>query len=363
MSKYYLFYKKNQEKFEHLSKFQFIEIVKKYSDYHEWYYWTEGLQNWKLISQSPEVFEWLSFQWTENQTMPKLPAPFEGVSFTAAPSKAKALPENVVEFSEGSENTAPPEAQVLSFTGQVVEFQDSIKEKYINDKNFKILNENPDSANNDNFEKTHTAIATDSDRFEKTLTSIETPSEVPENTQTATNYSYDRLESTQTLSNISPGNFDKTAKTTIEPSSNNNNPAPSVSFKEVPKSANDSVFNNTQESTLNQKALDKKHNRRYPRINGRLRTIITNKAKAFMTYTKDISLGGIQTENSIPKDIINSEIEVYISDPAGKKSILFRCHPVGDLNNPNRFSFAKADEKNLQKLGQWLEDLEKSQVA
>lgn len=344
MSKYYLFYKKNQEKFEHLSKLQFVEIVKKHSDYHEWYYWTEGLQHWKLISQSPEVYEWLSFTWTEGQAIPTLPAPFENVNFSQATpaTKSNSLPANVVEFSETPTSTeATP--SVLNFSGQVLEFQDSIKEKYMNSKEFKIVEESIDkNVHPDQFEKTLPGIHMDSDRFEKTQTSVPTKPET---------------ENTQTLSNISPGVFDKTASTHIDPVT----PPPPV-FQEAPKASDDSAFTQAQEQHA-QSQVGKKHIRRYPRINGRLRTIITNKAKAFMTYTKDISLGGIQTENSIPKDIINTEIEVYISDPAGKKSILFRCHPVGDLHNPNRFSFAKADEKNLQKLAQWLEDLEKTQVA
>lgn len=329
MSKYYLFYKKSQEKHENLSKLQFVELVKKHSDYHEWYYWTEGLQNWKLISQSPEVFEWISFSWNEHQSIPHLPAPFEGITFgkNTSANKTSVLPDNVVEFSESPSTPSPTsEAAVLNFSGQVLEFQDSIKEKYMNSKEFKIVNETSEqTVHPDQLEKTHTGI-------------------------------HVVTENTQTLSNINPGVFDKTAKTTVEPKT-------VASFEEAPKSTNDTAFVQAQEAHLSQKQLDKKHNRRYPRINGRLRTIITNKAKAFMTYTKDISLGGIQTENSIPKDLINTEIEVYISDPAGKKSILFRCHPVGDTHNPNRFSFAKADEKNLQKLAQWLEDLEKSQVA
>lgn len=346
MSKYYLFYKKNQEKHENLNKIQLVEIVKKYSDYHEWYYWTEGLQNWKLISQSPEVFEWLSFNWSENQNIPKLPSPFESVAFGKAhTTKASDLPENVVEFSDTPSTPTTTENSPLSFSGQVLEFQDSIKEKYLNAKDFKIVDDSPEkNVHPDQFEKTIPGIHMDSERFEKTATNTISSPKV-------------NTENTQTLSNITPGVFDKTAKTNTEP-----NTTPPV-FQEAPKTTDDSVFTQSQEASLSQKQLDKKHNRRYPRINGRLRTIITNKAKAFMTYTKDISLGGIQTENSIPKDIINTEIEVYISDPAGKKSILFRCHPVGDLHNPNRFSFAKADEKNLQKLAQWLEDLEKSQVA
>lgn len=334
MAKYYLFYKKNQEKHEQLSKFQFVEIIKKYSDYHEWYYWTEGLTNWKLLSQSPEVFEWLSFPWQEGQAIPKLPAPYENVEF------------NFKSTEKASETKVEP--SVLTFSGQVLEFQDSIKEKYLNSKDFSLINESQNETP-DPLEKTLTGIPVDPERFEKTLTSIETDK--------------DKFENTQTISNINPGLLEKTTKIQIEPSKSKAN----IDFKEAPKKEALKADLNKNFTPANEESAlpptPHKHTRRYPRINGRLRTIITNKAKAFMTYTKDISLGGIQTENIIPKDIINTEIEVYISDPSGKKSILFRCHPVGDQHNPNRFSFAKADEKNLQRLAQWLEDLEKTNVA
>ncbi|MCB0370872.1 MAG: hypothetical protein KDD45_15975, partial [Bdellovibrionales bacterium] len=95
MSKYYLFYKKSQEKHELLTKKQFVEIIKQYNDYHEWYYWTEGLQNWKLLAQSPEVFEWLSFPWNEPLSIPKLPTPFDTITFELPVPKTKEIPENV----------------------------------------------------------------------------------------------------------------------------------------------------------------------------------------------------------------------------------------------------------------------------
>lgn len=111
------------------------------------------------------------------------------------------------------------------------------------------------------------------------------------------------------------------------------------------------------------KGSGQQNTRKFPRIKGRLRTILTNKAKAFITYSRDISLGGISLENNIPKEILQGEIEVYISDPTGRKSIVFTCHPVGDAENSNRFSFSKTDGKQLVKLTQWLEDLAKTHAA
>lgn len=106
-----------------------------------------------------------------------------------------------------------------------------------------------------------------------------------------------------------------------------------------------------------------KDKRKHPRIKGRLRTILTNKAKAFITYSRDISLGGISVEHSIPKEILQGEVEVYISDPTGKRSVVFVCNPVESSTDANRFTFSKADEKQLTKLTTWLDELSRGKAS
>ncbi len=103
--------------------------------------------------------------------------------------------------------------------------------------------------------------------------------------------------------------------------------------------------------------------RKHPRVKGRLRTILTNKAKAFITYSKDISLGGISVEHNIPKEILQGEIEVYISDPSGRKSVVFRCNPIGSDNDASRFTFSKTDDKQLTKLTNWLDELGRGRAS
>lgn len=103
--------------------------------------------------------------------------------------------------------------------------------------------------------------------------------------------------------------------------------------------------------------------RKHPRVKGRLRTILTNKAKAFITYSRDISLGGISVEHSIPKEILQGEVEVYISDPMGKKSVVFICNPVEMNGDSNRFTFSKTDEKQLTKLTSWLDELSRGKAS
>ncbi|MCK6598320.1 MAG: PilZ domain-containing protein [Bdellovibrionaceae bacterium] len=345
MSKYFLFHTKTQEKHVQLNKIQFIQALKKTSHIEDYLYWTHGMRTWRSPASSTDIIEWLSFDWDETQSPPQLPEPFNHLQ--ALQHKQKSLPESLVEFSEESSDKETGKVQQLNtneFTGLVVEFKDSIKEKYLETDSFKIVQTKISSALDD---KTKTAISLEPDRLEKTISDYTQRKDLTENTMTVSLNSIPR---------------EQTVKITLSEATNAHPPVPPPTFFEAPKETTDIEFINQQEA-LTQQQLAKKHKRRYPRIEGRLRTIITNRSKAFMTYTKDISLGGIQTESPIPKDIIATEIEVYISDPQGKKSILFRCHPVGDLANPNRFSFAKADEKNLQKLGQWLDDLEKMKAS
>ncbi len=399
MSNYHLIHIESKTTFFNLTRLEMVNKLKQISDYQNWYCWYPGLAQWKLVSQAYEVKEWMSFPWTEEQ-----PRPEHQHLFTR---KDKAAPGDfeVMEFTEAPALTPPPlppeeektEFIISGFSGQVYDFDESLKEKHFKSNDFKILKETPNSDDNEktvatpnaarfentvrvdttqnDFDKTiAVSKATDLDKtviidttaldeFEKTG-SVNTPisfdrtirvdSSGSEFDKTKTFHTALSTENTATAQ--VPAGFDNTNKIelrtndftiTKDLNAQNNNPMSAQANKDLAAAA----------------GAIKKHDRRYPRVKGRLRTIITNKSKAFMTFTKDISLGGIQVENMIPHDILNSEIEVYLSDPSGKKSILFRCLPVGDLKNPCRFSFAKADEKNIQKLGQWLNDLAKVNVA
>lgn len=95
--------------------------------------------------------------------------------------------------------------------------------------------------------------------------------------------------------------------------------------------------------------------RTFPRIKCRWRTVITNKEKAFLTYTRDISMGGVQLENSIPEDLLKSEsVDIFITGPSGKESLLFECKPIPGQSLYYRFSFPSKENKNQSKLSEWL---------
>jgi hypothetical protein len=99
--------------------------------------------------------------------------------------------------------------------------------------------------------------------------------------------------------------------------------------------------------------------RKFPRIKGRLRTIITNRDRAFITYTRDISLGGVLLEHAIPEDLLKGSVDIFITGPSGKDSIVFRCQPVPGQSGQYRFTFVGTDSTNQEKLTAWLDHLGK----
>ncbi len=100
-----------------------------------------------------------------------------------------------------------------------------------------------------------------------------------------------------------------------------------------------------------------RNEREHPRIKGRLRTIITNRERAFITYTRDISLGGVLLEHSIPDDLLKGSVDIFITAPTGKDSIVFRCQPIKNQSGQYRFSFMGVDAQNQEKLSSWLDHL------
>lgn len=96
--------------------------------------------------------------------------------------------------------------------------------------------------------------------------------------------------------------------------------------------------------------------RRFKRYTTKLKVIVSNKQKTFLSYSKNISEGGILLEDRIPKHMFNEESEVYISAPNRKEIIVFRCLPIGDDEHPNRLKFQQSQHEYIQKLKLWLEE-------
>ncbi len=97
--------------------------------------------------------------------------------------------------------------------------------------------------------------------------------------------------------------------------------------------------------------------RKFPRIRCKLRTIITDQNQAFLTYTVDVSLGGVMLQHQIPLEIVKNKIEIYITAPSGKSSIVFRCKAVADQSGFYRFEFSEDLADYKSHLASWLDSL------
>jgi hypothetical protein len=125
----------------------------------------------------------------------------------------------------------------------------------------------------------------------------------------------------------------------------------------IPLSAAPHPIATPPEASIVHDTANSAERRRHPRVKAKFRVIITNKAKTFITHTRDISLGGISLEHDVPSYIFDGECEIYVCGINNKESIVFRCTPVGDKLKPNRLKFSENDLRYQGKLSSWLEGL------
>lgn len=123
---------------------------------------------------------------------------------------------------------------------------------------------------------------------------------------------------------------------------------PSPSLKAIPQVPEKEPLPPPPEEDYSQK-------RKFKRYLVRFKVIISNQQKTFLSYSKNISEGGILLEDRIPKYMFNEKSEVYISSPNKKEIIVFRCLPFGEDENPNRLLFQQSQASHLEKLRLWLE--------
>lgn len=97
--------------------------------------------------------------------------------------------------------------------------------------------------------------------------------------------------------------------------------------------------------------------RKYPRIRCKLRTIITDQSQAFLTYTEDVSLGGVKLQHPLPPEVLKNAIEIYITAPSGRTSIVFRCMAFQDKGGFYRFEFTEDMTDYKSHLASWLDSL------
>lgn len=138
------------------------------------------------------------------------------------------------------------------------------------------------------------------------------------------------------------------------------NPLQDEVTREIKLEETDFVIVSYEQPSRAQAPQDKKgpiNQRRFPRHDVRLKVIISNKAKTFLSYTINVSMGGVMLEDSIPRDYFNSETEIFISSPKKNEFVAFRCIPVGDEQEPKRFSFGQISQSSLEKFQEWVDRL------
>ncbi len=91
------------------------------------------------------------------------------------------------------------------------------------------------------------------------------------------------------------------------------------------------------------------------RHNFRLEIVLISKgAKTFKTFSKNISMGGTLLEDPVPKDFLNGEIEMIITNhfeaDKNKARLHFRSKIVGDIKNPQRLTFQETNDLMMKKL-------------
>lgn len=109
---------------------------------------------------------------------------------------------------------------------------------------------------------------------------------------------------------------------------------------------------------LEEKIDEKRDQRRCPRVNIRLRAVLTNKKNSFISFTKNVSLNGILLETEIPRHIFNGKCEIYLTGPNLNESIMFQCIPVGSDTNPKRLQLTEVAPKHQAILERWLAELQ-----
>jgi hypothetical protein len=97
-----------------------------------------------------------------------------------------------------------------------------------------------------------------------------------------------------------------------------------------------------------------------PRYDLRIKVILSNKEKTFLSYTQNISMTGVLLEDVIPVDFFqNEESEIFVSSPKKNEFLAFRCKPVGDQSSPRRFTFGQISPEALTKFQDWIDRLRK----
>lgn len=109
---------------------------------------------------------------------------------------------------------------------------------------------------------------------------------------------------------------------------------------------------------------DWEERRKYPRFDFKFRVVIISDGRIFRTYTKNISLGGVLINTSIPKDIKSMECKVILGRDDSKENIETEASFVGNSSSTCRLRFNEKNASTFQsKLQAWITQMQKGKKA
>jgi hypothetical protein len=103
--------------------------------------------------------------------------------------------------------------------------------------------------------------------------------------------------------------------------------------------------------------------RRYPRFDAQFRVIIRNQKLTYRTFSKDVSVGGVALEASVPQACIGTTCEIEIANPDYTESLYFQGRLLPNRRESKYFSFVKATPESLARLQSWLSHFEPQRRA
>jgi hypothetical protein len=116
----------------------------------------------------------------------------------------------------------------------------------------------------------------------------------------------------------------------------------------------DQVVEQATDAVVAEEELKGAERRLNPRFDIKLRVIIKSGKNTYMTFTRDVSLGGLSLLTDVPDYIYNSEAEIYITAPDQRNNIMFICSPVASKLGKSRLMFTRIEASKQKILAAWL---------
>jgi len=103
--------------------------------------------------------------------------------------------------------------------------------------------------------------------------------------------------------------------------------------------------------------------RKYPRIELKLRVLLRSDQITFRTFTRNLSGTGVALEHDVPADLLGKDCKMYISDPETQANIRFDVKLVPNRTETRFFEFTDLSKSDEQNFVAWLNKFQASKSA